>query len=530
MNVRRQRTGIVLCGEIDGDVGGWRLQWERAPDAAGSPDTGAAEILEVLDPGERRLVDTSPALFTGTAGYWYRYRTVRGPCAAPGPWSGWVHATPDVLPGTLPGCPGQAVGAPSVSLDQVAREPLTETWQATGSPHPEAKAGAGGLELRYRTRIEGRGWSDWEPTGGDGWTVANPLSISVLRKVHQRQDLQVEVRDTSLRGSPVGEPRAAVVMSLLEVLDLPGLSRGPLEDDLGRGGLGGEVPGGQRVKAPVYTRDGVEPIVDTGARELRNVTLLSSNRLDAGVQGSPGEGALGFINKATEPGTTSHAGLHVFDQPFQAAPQIDLLAGWKTWDQGLDPNGGQRPDVRPVDVSPSGFRMYARLTEEVAGTSPQTAAFSSDTIDPAVGIDDRDYSAEMGGAPPAWDEVYTFVLDLEAFANQGPPPNEICFPGSLTVGLYTNDGAGFALRGTTSISANCANLADPDRRVQVSVSGDLNHGGKEFATGVEREFGLGGTYTAKRVDWASAATPVSVDATGGGDYPVSWVAYAKEDA
>lgn len=528
MNVRRRRTGVVLCGQIDGDVEGWRLQWERAPDAAGSPDTGAAEVVDVLDPRERQLVDTSAGLFTGAPSYWYRYRTVRGPCATPGPWSGWIHATPDVFPDTLPGCPAPAVGPPTVSLEQTAREPLTETWQATGTPHPESEAGAGGLELRYRTRIEGRGWSPWEPTGADGWTVTNPLAISVLRKLHQRQTVQVEARDTSLRGSPVGERKTVAIKSLMEIIDLPGLGRGPLEDDLGRGGVGGEIPGGQRVKAPVYSRDGADPIVDTDARELHNLTLLSSNLLDAGVQGSPGQDVLGFINKATEPGSTPHAGVHVFERTFQAAPKVDVLAGWKSIDAGL--SGGQRPDVRPVNVSPAAFEVYARITQEVAGTTAETAAFSSDTIDPAVGIDGRDYSAEQGGAPPAWDDRYTYVLDLEAFATQGPPPNEICLPGSITIGFYTNDGAGFTLRETTSISAQCAGRAEADREVRVAVSGDLNHGGKEFATGVEREFGLGGTYTAKRVDWTSATAPGSVDATGGGAYPVSWVAYVKEDA
>lgn len=93
-------TGIVV-GAYPADTG-WYIQWQRAPDSGGSPDTGNAEIIAVLPPNIRRFVDRLPE--DGDRRH-YRWRHVRGSCSTEGAWSDWVDDIPGQLPEPLPPMP-----------------------------------------------------------------------------------------------------------------------------------------------------------------------------------------------------------------------------------------------------------------------------------------------------------------------------------------------------------------------------------------------------------------------------------------
>lgn len=93
-------TGIVV-GAYPADTG-WSIQWQRAPDSAGSPDTANAEIIATNDASVRRLVDRLP---DDGARRHYRWRHVRGDCSTPSAWSDWVSDIPALLPDPIPPIP-----------------------------------------------------------------------------------------------------------------------------------------------------------------------------------------------------------------------------------------------------------------------------------------------------------------------------------------------------------------------------------------------------------------------------------------
>lgn len=93
--LRARRTGIAI-GVYPADETS-SLELQRAPDAAGSPDTGSAETIAELPPDTRIFVDTLPL---DAARRHYRLRAT-GLGGDPSDWTGWVDAVPGVLPAKL---------------------------------------------------------------------------------------------------------------------------------------------------------------------------------------------------------------------------------------------------------------------------------------------------------------------------------------------------------------------------------------------------------------------------------------------
>lgn len=77
------------------------MQIQRAPDSAGSPDTGSAEIIGIAPAGSRTYVDIAP---TG-ATFHYRARHINEAGEVSTNWTLWVEATSAKLPDVLPNVP-----------------------------------------------------------------------------------------------------------------------------------------------------------------------------------------------------------------------------------------------------------------------------------------------------------------------------------------------------------------------------------------------------------------------------------------
>lgn len=104
---RLRRFGIAIAlYPADGSLA---MQIQRAPDSGGSPDTGNAEVIDVVAPGTRTYVD----LIGGTKHYRHRHISASG---TTGDWTHWVSATATNIPAVLPNVP--KLRDPSIAVQE----------------------------------------------------------------------------------------------------------------------------------------------------------------------------------------------------------------------------------------------------------------------------------------------------------------------------------------------------------------------------------------------------------------------------
>lgn len=404
---------------------------------------------------------------------------------------------------------------PTVDIEPVrADNPFKFKASIVGSPGPDGNSGQ--IEVAWRLD---------DPTTGEKGTfsawAATPVTAEGFRDAYHDKVLVAKARDVGFASNPESDIASESVAPFFDRDDLPGQGRGPLEDDRSRDGFGGETPGSGRQKADVYDDGGTTRLIRTGARRLTQDVLLS-----AGVQQTDGA-RQGPINKLLDAGQDQDAASVNFSESYQSTPIIYPYTGWVTYDApNLDETKGMAADVKPVNASPSGFELSARVKETDITVSTQSISMSTDTLS-GVGINDNDYSAEKTDATDssdAWNDEYVFIFDAQA---NGVEFDGECFGGSIEVGFYTNDGGGWVLHDTYTQTANCSNTSVTDREQTIVKSGLGTRSGPEFAMGVESETGNGGSYTGKNVEWETATDPASSDATQNGDFAAKWAAFAK---
>jgi hypothetical protein len=427
----------------------------------------------------------------------------------PGLWATETNVTTDVVP------------APAIRPSPTFEGGRDDAFFFTGTlDATKGQEGTDQLQVQYRvvgTRT-GRVVQDWT-----NWDDA-PVDISEQRAVRESLRLQYKARDVGLPDNPTSSTHSTGIDPLADILDLPPLGRGPLEDDYGRSGMGGEAPGGQRLKTPYYSEDGQDELLSSRQGRVRNAV-----RLDSGVLGSDGA-RLGATAKVTEQGRNDHTESIDYAENYQNVPLWRSAGGgYKVSDPNL--SEPQQVLIAIENHSKSGGTLKAVVSEVPSNPTQQSVPFSADTHGD-VGIDDDDYSAnkeDASDSSDAWDDTYRADGSITANGDINCIGGD-CWEvgGSIKIGFYINDGTGPTLVETTSHSASGSNDTT-SFSIEASYPGLGTHSGKEFWMGVEDESGQGGSYSPSEVVWETGGgDPQTVSATQDSS-GVRWFAYAKED-
>lgn len=140
----RSGIGVGLYGvDVTSD-----LEIERAPDSAGSPDTGNAETIAIVPPGTGVWVDELPR---DGARRHYRIRAV-GQLGTASAWTPWVSAIPGPLPNKV------LRPAPAAPVIKRARSVSGTTGTLTlGIVDPQARL----TLVEFRTKVGAGSYSSW---------------------------------------------------------------------------------------------------------------------------------------------------------------------------------------------------------------------------------------------------------------------------------------------------------------------------------------------------------------------------------
>ncbi|MGK2933695.1 MAG: hypothetical protein ACSLFE_00420 [Gemmatimonadaceae bacterium] len=162
-----------------------------------------------------------------------------------------------------------------------------------------------------------------------------------------------------------------------------------------RAGEGGTVAA-PFTKVPVYTADGLFPMINTLTEEILNARIASSTNLEnptgtlgSGVQQTVA-GSPRVMQRGYQSGFVKDGGSVTFSPSYNGTPVVmfRLIAG-RSFVSGA--SGDQRPIVRADDLVASGFTCYAKVmtagtqvTRSEVFTSPLTTSAQGGTVGPAT--------------------------------------------------------------------------------------------------------------------------------------------------
>lgn len=201
-----------------------------------------------------------------------------------------------------------------------------------------------------------------------------------------------------------------------------------------------------------------------------------------------------------------------FVPAFERTPAVLFGMGGRTFSAGIA--GDQVISCKALNLSASGFTPQLKISGTTGALTDRSATFS--------GTD-----ADKGTAAEAFDQTYRF--NYAVTVNQGvfvsTVPGDPLNPSSISLGFYTNDGAGWVLRATRGYS-NDDNVAVTyaGQTVDVTVAGmGLS---SDFRIAVVQQEGNGGSVSRNSVTWKEGSAPASASMTGGGATPVPFLALA----
>ncbi|KKK68299.1 hypothetical protein LCGC14_2945470, partial [marine sediment metagenome] len=190
-----------------------------------------------------------------------------------------------------------------------------------------------------------------------------------------------------------------------------------------------------------------------------------------------------------------------FSPAWSNVPTVRFMTGGVSFSDTL--TGKQHQDFNALNLTGSGFTASLKVKELTGVITNHTDNVVSTPSVPS-GLD---HSINKSQTAEAHDDKYTFQYDVNLFDPPGEPPEPI------TVGLYTNDGAGWAQRRTIFHSNDATN-----HRETVVVDGlGLND---DF--GLNKEDGILGSMNFDQVDYGTAIAPVTETATPSGASSVQY--------
>lgn len=190
-----------------------------------------------------------------------------------------------------------------------------------------------------------------------------------------------------------------------------------------------------------------------------------------------------------------------FSPAWSNVPTVRFMTGGVSFSDAL--TGKQHLDHNALNLSGSGFTASLKVKELTGAITNRTDSTVSTPSVPS-GLD---HSINKGQTLEAHDDKYTFQYDVSLFDPPSEPPEPI------SVGLYTNDGAGYVLRRTVFHSSDVN-----DHREAIVVDGlGLND---DF--GLNKESGIGGSTVFDQVEYGTATAPTTESATPTGSSSVQY--------
>ncbi|MCW8855913.1 MAG: hypothetical protein OQJ95_01010, partial [Kangiella sp.] len=237
-------------------------------------------------------------------------------------------------------------------------------------------------------------------------------------------------------------------------------------------------------------------------RTMNNVhtTIISPNALRESVGIDQGDGVVRRAPFGLGAGYIRDAGSYTFPTPFNTPPVIKFRGG-VTYSTTL--TGKQNLVSKAINVSSSGFDASLRIKELAGGSTLNTDTSGTSNVDGMDFVKHKSQSAQ------AWDDNYQFQIDV-TINNIYNEEFDTWFPGSVTVGYYTNDGSGWVKRGEKTFSGNNYSSSQTHLNDEhtITVDGLSNHAGHEFAVDVISVSSAGGSITAfDNVKYYTATAP-----------------------
>ena len=170
------------------------------------------------------------------------------------------------------------------------------------------------------------------------------------------------------------------------------------------------------------------------------------------------------------------------------------------------------------NLSTTGFTARLRLKELVGSTTPRTDSTKSTPGSPS-GVDQ---SINKGQSAEAWDDKYTFQLDVTV-TNSYEPELGGYLPGQVQVGFYTNDGVGgWILRATETYYGSTLTATKTYTNVKKTLTVDGLGLDDDFGISILVDWFGGSTINFDQVDYETASAPADETATPSGSSPVSY--------
>jgi hypothetical protein len=160
-DVRLRRFGVALA--LYPASNELAMEIQRAPDdGAGAPDTGSAEIIDVVAPGTRTYVD----LTGGIKHYRIRHISASGET---GDWTHWVGpVTATSIPSVLPNVP--KLRDPSIAVEETVGSSSFSVTVTVTDPDRRIKGAAADIAFQTRTGVGAYGGTwllTWDTDTGD---------------------------------------------------------------------------------------------------------------------------------------------------------------------------------------------------------------------------------------------------------------------------------------------------------------------------------------------------------------------------
>ena len=245
-----------------------------------------------------------------------------------------------------------------------------------------------------------------------------------------------------------------------------------------------------------------------GSRQASAIseTVVGSGRLTDIVSAQDGA-FFRSVARGIEPGTARDADVVTFTPVWTATPTVRFVPGGLSFNTSL--TGDQTLDLVALNLSGSGFTAQLKIKELTGAITNHVDNVVSTPSVPS-GLD---HSINKTQTAEAHDDKYTFQYDV-SFSS---PPGE---PAPVSIGFYTNDGAGWVQRAT---QVHIGDSGDPDllnetKTVTVDGLGLNDDFGLEDETG-----GSTGTLTFDQVSYGTAAAPVTETATPTGASSIDYL-------
>lgn len=294
-------------------------------------------------------------------------------------------------------------------------------------------------------------------------------------------------------------------------------------------GLGGYEAEPRVVVDVTGGSDGGTVVIDALNRRVKGTTLIGDSgsvqgswiedsfvgnaQMVATIASDDGGGTVRQMTKGLSIGFARDGDSVTFAQAWDGIPKVVPFPGGVSFkNSGL--TGDQTQNFEAINKSTTGFDMKAKI-QELAGT---TTTRTDSTVSSPSSPSGLDHSINKGTSAEAYNDQYEYQFDVTI--QNGNDPEIGFFPGSVTVGFYTNDGSGWVKRATETYNGSAGSSSTTLSNQTKTITADGLGLNDDFGINIESEFVPGGSLNFDQVQYETASqTSVTATPTGANDVP-----------